>query len=433
MNTPARQRGISLLFATIMLPVLIGIVGLAIDTTYMILAYQQLQVAADAAALAGATQLNTLLNPRPGTPVPPISSVYTAAENVANHNVAGYAYVVLRQNVPNDAGGDVVIGQYNPSTLAFTATLLNPNAVKVVARRDGNVSPPGPLALLFGPIFGVNTVSMNRQATAALNVAPSVLVLSPSAPQALNISGGASLSSPGSAVQVDSVAGNAASISGASSIQATGLNVVGNLSHLGTGTLPPIATGVSPVTDPLLTIPVPALGNNLGSINVTGGQLQVLTPGYYSGGITISGTGSVMLLPGNYVLGGAGLQVTGSGALTALQVMLYITGAGQLNLSSSGQILLTPDQSASGTYSGLVIFQDRSNAQPATINGPGTLAINGVIYLPAAAAALTGQGDTFGSELIANTLTIAGTGTVRFNSAGGPIPPVQQPTAYLAQ
>jgi Flp pilus assembly protein TadG len=447
MKTHARHRGISLVFVAILLPVLIGIVGLAIDTTYVILTYQQLQVAADAAALAGATQLNTLLNPRPGTPVPPISSVYTAAAAVAADNFAGQASVKLRINLNNNSNAsDVIVGQYSAtSTPTFTPATVDasgnftpsPNAVEAIARRDTSQGTAGPLPLLFGPIFGVKTININRQAIALLNVTPAVLVLSPSAGPALNVNSGASLSAQGGAVTVNSAnGGDAVSVTGSGGIQATDLNVLqgAGVSATGQGPMPAIVRQTRPTTDPLANLPAPAQTADLGAISVSSGT-TTLNPGTYES-ITVSG-GNVTLRSGTYMLGvnnGTGLQVTGQGSLTALGVLVYLTSKGTLNLTSTGQIFITPDQSGTGTYSGVVIMQNPNDSQAATIQGSGgNLSVNGAIYVPGAGVTLMGRGDTIGSQIIANTVTVTGSGQVRLNYAGAIRPSAEQPTAYLAQ
>jgi len=182
---------------------------------------------------------------------------------------------------------------------------------------------------------------------------------------------------------------------------------------------------------------------DLGAVTVSSG-IRILQPGYYSGGITVSGTGCAIMQTGRtgvYVLGGVGLRVNGSGAvvgnvlesLSAQGVTVYIVGTGQLILNSSAKILMTPptiDVPSAGQVSGLVIFQPSSNSQTATIVGAGQTQIDGTLYLPSAALNVTGQGDTFGSEFIVNSLTI--TGNVSLNP-DGPIPAAQSPTTYLGR
>ena len=462
MNTPShRHRGISLLFVAILLPVLIGLAGLAIDTCYVYFTYQRLQVTADAAALAAATQLPASINPRSGTPIPPHGFVYSYAEQVALPNFpvvipngSTTAVVALRPNDANadDANNDydVVIGRYLARTASSQATFTAsqviggslvvppyPNAVKIVARRDTRSS-AGPLPLFFGPLFGITTVNMKRQAIAVINLPPTVVVLGgpnspPNADQSLTISSGAVLSAPGGPVQVNSLANDAVNIVAGGGIRATALNIVGGItgdtSRTNTsGTM--ISLGVKASGDPLASLSGPSVPAN--NLSYSSGQPTV-APGHYPAGIAL-GSGSLFMQPGVYYLDGAGLRITGSASLTALGVMIYVH-TGQLTLNSTGTILMTPNQSgnatpSSGLVSGLVIFQDRLNFQAATISGPGTLEINGALYLPAAALTVTGQGDTFGSEQIANTLTI--TGNVSLNP-DGPIPVAQTPTTYLGQ
>src|SRR5215212_8189936 len=90
------RRGAALVYTAIVLFVLIGFVGLAIDWGYMTWTAQKLQNAADAAALAGAQQVWwSHLDAR------------AAAVSLASQNEAGGTTVQLNSNDANDADGDI--------------------------------------------------------------------------------------------------------------------------------------------------------------------------------------------------------------------------------------------------------------------------------------------------------------------------------------
>ena len=151
-NPTGNRRGAAIIWVALLMIVFIGLIGLACDVGYGLLVAHQLHNAADAAALAAAQKLK-------GTD----ADVRLAAIQVGAANLAAKAPVQLDSNDGNGPDGDVVLGRYNPALGMFTPTLESPNAVKVVARRtDGSLN--GPLALLFGPIFGVATVNVSRSA-----------------------------------------------------------------------------------------------------------------------------------------------------------------------------------------------------------------------------------------------------------------------------
>src|SRR5436309_1120358 len=96
------RRGGVLVYTAIVLFVLIGFVGLAVDWGYMTWTAQKLQIGADAAALAGAQDVwHSQVDAR------------AAALNIGSLNEAGGKKVLLNSNDTNDPNGDVVVGKYD--------------------------------------------------------------------------------------------------------------------------------------------------------------------------------------------------------------------------------------------------------------------------------------------------------------------------------
>src|SRR3954447_20675529 len=89
-----RHAGGAIVYAAIVLLVLIGFVGLAIDWGYMTWTAQKLQNGADAAALAGAQEVWWSK-----------SAAREQAIAFAAYNEAGGKLVTLRDNVTNDPNG----------------------------------------------------------------------------------------------------------------------------------------------------------------------------------------------------------------------------------------------------------------------------------------------------------------------------------------
>jgi hypothetical protein len=121
-----------------------------------------------------------------------------------------------------------------------------------------------------------------------------------------------------------------------------------------------------------------------------------------------------------YLVGGPGISLQGNSTLTGSNVMLYITGPNAaIKLDGNGSVNLTP--LTSGPYQGITFFQDRSDSNGDTLTGNGNLSIEGTIYTPAASLTAVGNGttDVFGSQIIANTLTVKGNGTVNVDFDAG--------------
>jgi hypothetical protein len=128
-------------------------------------------------------------------------------------------------------------------------------------------------------------------------------------------------------------------------------------------------------------------------------------------------TGSTALASNTiYLVGGAGISLTGQQTLTGSNVMLYLTGANaSINLSGQGSVTLSP--MTSGAYAGITIFQDRTDSNQGTMVGNGNLNITGTIYAPAADIQAKGNGSTdgFASQIIAQSMTMKGNGNVNVN------------------
>jgi Flp pilus assembly protein TadG len=165
------ERGTVAIVVAILLTVFIGFAALAVDVGYMMTARNELQNAADSAALAAARRIGYTYEC--GTGPTCVKMAYTqqltyvfsrpvivnVAQSVALSNKAAGLGIIL-----DDA--DVAIGTWDNATKTLTATLTSPDAVRVTVRRDGTTN--GPIGTFFARIWGTNTVNVRATATAAL-------------------------------------------------------------------------------------------------------------------------------------------------------------------------------------------------------------------------------------------------------------------------
>ena len=414
-------RGITLIWSVLILPILIGFLGLAIDVGYMVWVAQQLQIAADAGALAAVQEI------REST-----TTAWEAAETTTFANFAAGAPIILEEwdSEVNPDNGDFVIGRFDRASRVFTAQTENINAVKVVARRTAGHT-NGPLDLLFGPALGINTTNMEREAIAifAGGTGAGLIALNETERHSFHIKGSSTLVVDGGNIQVNSSHTDAAYfqangfdidiIYNPDASDAAEMNVVGSYRTTGNPSLPTVNVDAPLLEDPLKDIEIDDYVNvsyykanyNFGTFSVTGGT-HTLQPGYYPGGINING-GNVILNPGIYILGGVGLRVLGNANFTANGVMLYIEDPGSLYLSGTGIIDIKPINEDTPT-----IFQARGNTNKSTITGNGTIDIGGTLYFPNALLEVSGDSVTVGSQLIVDKILIDGNGTVTINYDG---------------
>lgn len=437
------RRAISAIWVAMLAMVLIIMVGLAIDTAWVLWVAYQLQVTADAAALAGALVVRE-----------DIFAAHDQPIAVAYANCAAGDPVILLPNTSNVAEGDVVIGEYLIADKLFSPTLNEPNAVKAVAKRvEGH--PNGPVPLIFGPIFGINTWDVTRHAIAVSGGGKNIglIVLNPTQPKALNLQGNPTLDIDRRGIQVNSTSNLAAFGGGSYHVLATDMCVTGdtNMEEEPGKLEAELRVGERPMDDPLAWMAAKGLrppdkyaGTDFMTIDkgtaMISNSVDIdsmddpdmalaprLQPGYYSGGIDHH-NGALILEPGIYVLDGIGLKVWSNADFIADGVMIFITGTGYLDLGGGGLVYITPlersrdydpeplPDGCEKIYEGLSIWQDASGTplndqgKPAasSIAGGSDMDINGMLYLPSAHMELGGNGGSIGNSLICDTATITG-------------------------
>ena len=143
-----REKGSVLIIFALSVLVLMGLAALAVDLGAVYTARAQLQVGADAAALAAVQELESG------------QAHYVAAQFAAMNSVL---------TTPITLGeSDVTTGKLDFATGDFAPGVEPPNAVRVTARRTAG-APDGPLELFFGKVIGHDTVSVQAESIAAID------------------------------------------------------------------------------------------------------------------------------------------------------------------------------------------------------------------------------------------------------------------------
>ena len=120
-------------------------------------------------------------------------------------------------------------------------------------------------------------------------------------------------------------------------------------------------------------------------------------------------------MTGNVSLTGSGVTIYNGPSNPADPVASTV---GSISLTGNAAVNLSPP--TTGMYQGLTIFQEQAATAPLTITGNGNMKISGTIYAEHGSASLTGNSDTIGSQVIADSLTITGNGAVKiaYSSTG---------------
>lgn len=154
-----RRRGVTVVLVVMALVVLMGFAALSVDVGAMYNARNDLQRAADSAALAAAARLGDV---EQGDPVA-----------LARAEAGAYTQMneVLGRTMTLDSNADVTFlrADYNQAANAytFTPTEVMPDAVRVRVRMTEG-SPNGPLPLFFAGVFGILSTDVSASATATV-------------------------------------------------------------------------------------------------------------------------------------------------------------------------------------------------------------------------------------------------------------------------
>lgn len=398
-----------------MLMVFLGMVGLAIDMEYGLLAGQQLQTAADAAALAGA---QCVWLDETG------AEARASAISVAHANKAAGSDVILQDNPGNAPNGDVLIGRWDSEKQTFTATTVHPNAVQVNARRTSTAG-GGPVALLFGPMFGVKSIDIQRQATAVIQYnGYGAIFLNRSASPGVLYQGNVTFETFNGNVMVNSNSNNAIQTHGNPNIFVPEFHTPGGT---GNARLPnSVVVKDDPVPDPLASVPeinvntliqqgmkpeqTPAAGSTIYESTRFQGSYH-----YFPNGLN----GTFTLTPGIYIVGGSNAL---GGSLTGTGVMFFVMSGGQISLGGNDAIDITPPEkgqfAAADTYYGISIWQARGNSKEVSFHGTPDVNIRGIIYTPDAEIYARGDISCLGNQLIAASGDFGGNNSITIEYRG---------------
>ena len=374
------EGGYVMVVAALSIFLLFGLIGLAIDVGQLRTAQRNLQSAADAAAVAGGAEI---LFP----------DLTTAAQAAAAAN--GFT---------NGSNGVAVSVSHPPTDGPYTG---NTNYVEVVVSQNQPT--------FFMGALGVTSVPLSATAVAS-GTSPNCIYALGTSGDSLDLSNSNITSSCG-------VVGDG-NLGSSGRLTASSIGVVGTV-H-GVSTTPTARTGIPKVADPFASLPVPSFTVPVAPSNcqpTPSGANPTIPPGTYNamtitsamgnvtfsggtyvfcGGLTLQGA-TVTFGPGTYVMYGGGFSMSNgfNGTVTGSGVLFYNTGSGTASGTcpptcaygpvttyfASSNFLQAP---TSGTYAGILYFQDRANPQAASFNanftfngcGGGTPYLQGGHYFP---------------------------------------------------
>ena len=354
------EGGNALVIAAATLPLVIGAAAISVDTVQVSLARRQLQRSADSSALAGAY---ALVQQRP------------VATSV-NHDLA------LNNDVPLSASPII---QNAPTTGPYAGNI---RAVRVALSAQRPVP--------FISVFSAATMNVTVEATAAIVYAGQFCVVSLETGNTTGITfAGNTTANLGCGVISNSRSANAVSAGGSAIVVASPVAAVGGVppsgAYVGTTNLLPYSP---PQPDPYASLPEPTVPANCQNEYKVQPNQDAPTPTPSSPGVYcfrgMDFKGTVTLPAGVYIIDGGSLtfgsqaQVTGNGVtfvLTSRTATSDPSSIAELSMHGGAQVNLTAP--ATGTYAGVLMYQDRRAPMGSSqVNGNSSSSFQGGFYFP---------------------------------------------------
>lgn len=339
-------------------PVLFAGVAIAVDYSDATRLRASLSAAADAAALAGARQLD---------------GASKASEAAAKAEAARF-----------------VTGKHPEASQAIQASVTQGTVtVDLSVQRD----------MLFGGILSIDSMPVAAHAVAVNGLGPSpcMVALGENEPIGISLIGSAKISASKCTVASNSTGPNSIYLQGAAKLIGSEVCVAGGTSKANTSP-PPETCGTiaDPYTEKPLRSDTPSSEESASSgastyagpcdftnkvVDAHKGTTE-LTPGIYCGGLSIQ-SADVVLKPGLYVMQDGPLSMQGNASLSGTGVSILLSGLNAI-LDMQGSPTMTLEAMDTGSLAGIAIASDTSASPVLTsvLQGSPDLTVTGSIYLP---------------------------------------------------
>lgn len=326
----------------LMIPLLAGAAGFGVETAYWYHKDLELQQAADKSAYTAALERRSGSNS---------IKILNTATYIATEN--GYEPGTLAVHHPPTAG----------------AYAGDAKAIEVQLSIQ--------LPRYFTSFFFDDMVTERVRAVALMQTAANacVLALSTTMSHAARFSGTANLNLIGCTVMSNSMTSDSVKVQGSAKVSADCIIAVGNVDMTSGATMtecPGAITNAPPAADPFADLEIPSVSGN----KTVGGGSSPLQPGNYTNGMNLSGTRT--LQPGVYVVSGGDFKINANANISGTGVTIYIKAGS--NVSINGNATVNLSAPTSGTYSGMLLFGDRTGTGNVNLNGTAASKLTGAVY-----------------------------------------------------
>jgi len=383
MRRLAKEQGGNVLLAfVIALPAAAFAVGLGVDFTSAAADRVAMQGAADAAALAGATQLAV------ANPTAAAQRTRAFALSQLNKLVGNWTLSVNTRALSNNTAMQVTISGNRPALFhgMFPANGWDASAT-ATAQAEGVM----PLCALGtgsgGGFLGLGASTVVNLTSVSQVTAPNCLVQS----------------------NQNIAAENGAQVT-AGAVQAVGT---------ATGTISPAPqTGAPPIADPFtsVNVSVPTLCTELNLTILVGSQ--TLQPGVHCGVIVVGNNATLTLAPGVHYFSVATLTLLNNAVLQGSNVALVFDDLSFFTFQDNSDIEL--QGMTSGPLAGFVIATTQGNRKTFTISTTSARTLLGVVYIPSGLLSITGNAPVAQASawtvIVAQAIGVSGSANLTLNA-----------------
>ena len=402
------RRGAVAVHIGLMAIAIIGMAALGTEVVFLLYKHRQMQMAADASAISGATALAKGFPSDLSVEARAVAADDGFVQGVDGATVTVHHPPLSGSNAGNDQAVEVIIAQ--PQTL-YMVSLFRSGLFNVGAR-----------AVAVVPVTGFYCM----------------LALDPSAAGALTVRNNGVVSNPDCGIAVNSNSERALIVDNNGAVNGP-VSVVGNWSLSNNAELngTPLLNHAPAIDDPyadvaLQAIPActaqPSSGGNNTTFN--------LTPGHFCSGWNFSNTVTLNLAPGAYYVDtrmdvGNNAIVNGTGGVT-----LIVNGNYAIGFTNNAQINITAP--SSGPYAGLAFFGPRNGTTNVTqtFSNNTTMNIKGVVYFPSQTIEFDNNGATTPggcTQVVGQLIRVQNNVELNRDCTGTGVRPIGSPPSYLVE
>jgi Flp pilus assembly protein TadG len=400
------DRGGVAIAAGLLMPVLVGAGALATDVGLFAFKHEQMQGAADAAALAAVIAQTNGISP--------------SQDGLAVAGSTGY---------PNGQNGVTVVVNTPPTSGAYAGLA---NHVEVIIQQ--------PYQPTIAKIFSSAQVNVRARAVARKKSDGGACVLSLNTSNKANdhglyFQGTSDVSLSGCNAHANGSGSSAVYAQGSARVSASAVSTPGLIDGADgrITTTDGLHPGTSAITDPYASLSYPTYSKSSAKAFPVSGTIN---PGVYTGPIQ----GAVTMTSGVYYVDANTFSINGGASLQGSEVTIVLVDMFNKLNANSNLVMLNGNSPVdltapkTGSTAGVVVFAERSLTSKITFNGGSSQRWGGAIYMPAVDFTYVGGAGGIGcTQVIADRVSLGGTATMALNCGNTAVKPITNQMAELIE